>query len=58
VADQEILMPGELEARTRVERLANGIPLDTQTCSQLRAACNLVGANSATIDRVCDDDGS
>jgi uncharacterized oxidoreductase len=54
-ADQEILMPGELEARTRADRLANGIPLDTETCRQLRTACSIVGVSSPLVDAACGD---
>ena len=31
----EVLVPGELEARTRAARLRDGIPLDVETCRQL-----------------------
>ncbi len=37
-ADGGILMPGEIEQRTRADRLANGIPLDDETWRQLTNA--------------------
>ena len=39
----EILLPGEPERRTKARRLAEGIPLDANTRSQLAAAARLVG---------------
>jgi uncharacterized oxidoreductase len=35
---QPVLVPGEIERRTRAERLANGVPLDERTCEDLRQA--------------------
>jgi uncharacterized oxidoreductase len=47
----EVLLPGEIERRTRDERRANGIPLDPNTLSQIRAAANSVGVPEAEIER-------
>ena len=35
VPGQEVLVPGETEARTRAERLANGVPLQLDTWNAL-----------------------
>ncbi len=40
----EILLPGELESRTKAERLKTGIPLDDDTVSQFVGAALSVGA--------------
>jgi hydroxycarboxylate dehydrogenase B len=40
----EVLLPGEVERRTRAERLAHGVPLDDATLDQLAAAAVSVGA--------------
>ena len=42
-AGDEILVPGEIEARHRAERLARGVPLDAETLRQIAAA-------AATLD--------
>ena len=39
----EILLPGEIEDRTREDRLKNGIPLDDSTWSTIRKACREAG---------------
>ena len=36
--DAEVLLPGEIEMRTRAERERHGIPLDRETCRQLAGA--------------------
>ena len=41
--DGEVLVPGEVEARTRRERLANGIPLPQATWDELQACANRFG---------------
>ncbi len=41
--DGSILLPGELEARTREQRLQAGIPLDAQTCAALRSTAGSLG---------------
>jgi hydroxycarboxylate dehydrogenase B len=47
----EVLLRGEIERRTRAERLAHGIPLDPNTLDQLRGAARAVGVSEAEIDR-------
>ena len=47
----EVLLPGEIERRTRAERLAHGIPLDPNTLDQLRGAARAVGLSEAEIER-------
>lgn len=42
-ADGDILMPGEIEDRTRAARLADGIPLDDTTWSQILEAAESLG---------------
>ena len=46
-----VLLPGEIERRTRAERLAHGIPLDPNTLDQLRGAARAVGLSEAEIER-------
>jgi uncharacterized oxidoreductase len=41
--DGEILMPGEIEERTRAQRLANGIELDDTTWAELAQTCRGLG---------------
>jgi uncharacterized oxidoreductase len=50
-AGGEVLLPGEIERRTRAERLAHGIPLDPNTLNQLRGAAHAVGLSDAEIER-------
>ncbi len=47
----KVLLPGEIERRTRAERLAHGIPLDPNTLDQLRGAARAVGVSEAEIER-------
>jgi uncharacterized oxidoreductase len=47
----KVLLPGEIERRTRVHRLADGIPLDPNTLDQLRGAARSVGLADAEIER-------
>jgi uncharacterized oxidoreductase len=47
----KVLLPGELERRTKAERLANGIPLDPNTLDQLRGAARDVGLTEDEIAR-------
>ena len=42
-AGQPVLLPGELELRTRRERAAKGIPIDLQSWSQIVAAAAIFG---------------
>jgi uncharacterized oxidoreductase len=46
-----VLLPGEIERRTRTERLAHGIPLDPNTLEQMRGAARAVGLSDAAIER-------
>ncbi|MGA1287244.1 MAG: malate/lactate/ureidoglycolate dehydrogenase [Rubrivivax sp.] len=39
----EVLLPGEIEARTMVDRLARGIPMDAQTLGQLGETARRLG---------------
>ena len=43
VAGAEVLVPGEPEARTRANRLANGVPLQLGTWNALRAVADSLG---------------
>jgi hydroxycarboxylate dehydrogenase B len=47
----EVLLPGEIERRTRAERRAHGIPLDPNTLAQVRAAATTVGVPEDDIAR-------
>jgi uncharacterized oxidoreductase len=47
----EVLLPGEIERRTRDERRAHGIPLDPNTLAQVRAAATSVGVPDEAIKR-------
>ncbi len=47
----EVLLPGEIERRTRADRQANGIPLDPNTLDQVRGAARSVGVSDTDIDR-------
>jgi uncharacterized oxidoreductase len=47
----EVLLPGEIERRTRDQRRANGIPLDPNTLAQVRAAATSVGVPEDEIAR-------
>lgn len=46
-----VLLPGEIERRTRAEREASGIPLDQTTRAQIEAAALAVGLDRAAIER-------
>ncbi len=48
--DGEILMPGELEERTRQSRMSQGINLDDKTWSEIREACGMVGLASGHVE--------
>ncbi len=41
--DGDILMPGEMEQRTRAQRLREGIELDPTTCGQIRSTAHSLG---------------
>jgi uncharacterized oxidoreductase len=47
----EVLLPGEIERRTRAARRAHGIPLDPNTLAQLRAGATSVGVPDDQIER-------
>jgi uncharacterized oxidoreductase len=47
----EVLLPGEIERRSRDERLAKGLPLDPNTLAQIRAAATSVGVPDDAIER-------
>lgn len=46
--DAQILMPGEIEDRTKAQRTANGIDLDDTTWSQLTATAESVGLKNSS----------
>jgi uncharacterized oxidoreductase len=39
----EVLLPGEIEARTMAERLEKGVPMDEETLRQLGATAHRLG---------------
>ena len=47
----EILLPGEIERRTRDDRRTNGVPLDPNTLSQVREAARSVGVPDDAVER-------
>jgi uncharacterized oxidoreductase len=51
-ADGEILMPGEIEERTKARRLRDGIELDETTWGQLTATAQAVGVSTEQIQSV------
>jgi uncharacterized oxidoreductase len=51
VAGGEVLMPGEIERRTRAKRLAEGLPLDPKTLDQVRHAARTLGVPESLIER-------
>ncbi|MSP50534.1 MAG: malate/lactate/ureidoglycolate dehydrogenase [Alphaproteobacteria bacterium] len=48
----EVLVPGQIEARLRAERLARGVPLDPATSQQLLDAARSVGLPDAAVAAV------
>lgn len=46
---QPVLAPGDIERRTRAERLRDGLPLDDKTVADLAAAARSVGIDDARI---------
>ena len=50
--DGQVLLPGDLERRTRAERLQHGIPLDDTTIAEMTAAAASVGLNPAEVARL------
>ncbi len=49
VAGQQVLAPGEIERRTREQRLASGIALDDTTWAELVAAAQSVGIDGKRV---------
>ena len=47
--DQPVLAPGEVERRTRAQRLADGVPIDDKTWADLTAAGAAVGLGADTM---------
>jgi uncharacterized oxidoreductase len=47
--DVEILMPGDVEERTKAQRLQNGIELDDTTWGQLMQTCRSVGMSEVSL---------
>jgi uncharacterized oxidoreductase len=45
--EQPVLAPGDIERRTRAERLRNGVPIDDGTLADLLAAAHSVGIDDA-----------
>jgi uncharacterized oxidoreductase len=45
----EVLVPGEVEARTRAERLKDGVPLPDDVWATIVAAARSVGINDTAI---------
>jgi uncharacterized oxidoreductase len=50
-AGEPVLAPGEIERRTRTERLANGVPLDDKTWTDLLAAAKSVGVDPQAVEK-------
>jgi uncharacterized oxidoreductase len=48
--DGDILMPGEIEERTKAQRLRDGIPIDDTTWAQIREAARTVGLGDPEVD--------
>jgi uncharacterized oxidoreductase len=47
--DGDILMPGEVEERTKAQRLRDGIPIDDTTWAQIREAASAVGLDDGQL---------
>ena len=48
--DGEVLLPGEIEHRTRAERRRDGIPIDAASWTQILDAAELVGLQRAPLE--------
>lgn len=48
----EVMVPGDIERRTRAERQQQGIPLDEMTWTELTTAAHSTGLTQAEIDRL------
>jgi uncharacterized oxidoreductase len=46
----EVLLPGEMERRTRVQRLAHGVPLDPATLEEIQASARRFGVALLRFD--------
>lgn len=51
-ADGQILMPGEIEEQTKAARMAEGIPLDDLTWTQLMDTATAVGLDQAALGAI------
>ncbi len=49
--DGEVLLPGEIERRTRAKRLRSGIPLDDTTITEMTEAALSLGMAQAEVER-------
>ena len=49
---EPVLVPGDPERATRVERGANGIDVDAETWTQIKAGAALFGVAEAEMDRI------
>jgi uncharacterized oxidoreductase len=47
-----VLIAGEPERRTKTQRVANGIPVDAKTWSDIRAAAESLGVSSSRIEEL------
>ncbi len=52
VPGQPVLMPGEVERRTRARRTAEGIAIDDQTWADIRDAAQSVGIAAARVEAI------
>lgn len=50
VAGQPVLLPGDIEAATRADREAHGIPLDAVTLAQLAEAADRLGVDKTILE--------
>jgi uncharacterized oxidoreductase len=51
--DGDILMPGEIEERTKARRLQAGIDVDQTTWKQIQDTCGKVGLSPAQAEKLC-----
>ena len=52
---QPVLAPGDIERRTRAERLADGVPIDDKTWRDLESAARTVGVSQRDLDALMRD---
>ena len=50
--DGEVLLPGDMEIRTREQRLAEGVPLTDDTWNSILAAAERAGLEQKKIDTI------